>query len=377
MKTYTITCHNVYNYGASLQAFALQKFLLSRGIDNKIIDYMPEYLSWHYHFRWWISPRGSHYGLLKKCAPLRFCYVLRRYLRDVMSLKRKYAFDTFLESNMVLTKRCTTVDEINKCVSDADILIAGSDQIWNSYSLENGLDRAFYLDFGPRDAKRISYAASFGVNMVKEKDNTFVKNMLARLNLITVREQKGKELISTFGLNADVVLDPVFLLDKKEWDVLAGTSSHIPSNPYVLVYAIGGLSGKMEKMIEQVLKDCGYDILCLRSNRSIKSLKEIKNAGPVEFINLIKNASCILSNSFHATAFSIILQKPFYTFSYGGSKSSERLFELLSITDLLGRYNCATFDLNKGVDYAGAQAKLQSRIEEAREWIENIIKKVG
>jgi hypothetical protein len=372
MKTYTITCHNVYNYGASLQAFALQKFLLSRGIDNKIIDYLPDYLSWHYHFRWWISPRGSHYGLLKKCAPLRFCYVIRRYLRDMMSVNRKQAFDSFLENNMSLTQRCTTIDEINKCVADADILIAGSDQIWNSYSLENGLDGAFYLDFGPREAKRISYAASFGVNILKEKDKTFVKNMLAHFNLISVREEKGKELISTFGYNADVVLDPVFLLDKSEWNTLA--SSSIPSNPYVLIYAIGGMSDRMSQMVKQIERDGSYEILCIRSNRSVEGLKEIKTAGPVEFVSLIKSASCILSNSFHATAFSIIFEKPFYTFSYGEAKTSERLLNLLSITSLLTRYNCETFDIHKTVNYDDVRIQLQTYINKASQWIENATK---
>lgn len=371
MKTYTITCHNVYNYGASLQAFALQKFLLSRGIDNKIIDYMPEYLSWHYHFRWWISPRGSHYGLLKKCAPLRFCYVFRRYLRDVMSLKRKRAFDTFLESNMVLTKRCTTVDEINKCVANADILIAGSDQIWNSYSLENGLDSAFYLDFGPCDAKRISYAASFGVNIVKENTRKFVVEKLHRFNKLSIREEKGQHLLESLGFASTVVSDPVFLLEPAEWGKIQG-SKHIEGQ-YVLLYAIGSASKEMMKMASQIEKETGCKLISIRSNNPIDKVSEVKDAGPAEFVDLIKNATYVLSNSFHATAFSLIFQKHFYSFSYGSHKTSERIVNLLHSVGLDDRYNPDEFDKTKIIEYSMVNFKLDAIRSTSTDWLDNVI----
>lgn len=371
MKTYTITCHNVYNYGASLQAYALQKYLLSRGVENKIIDYMPDYLAWHYHLSWFISSRGNHYGMMRKNFLLRGLYVLHRYLKDLKSLGRKRAFDDFRNANMILTERSRCVNEINSQVDDADVLIAGSDQIWNSHSLENGLDSAFYLDFGPREAKRISYAASFGANVINEKDIVFVKEQLGRFNKISVRENNGLRLVESIGFKGEVVLDPVFLLDASSWDSMA--NKNVPTYPYILVYSIGSMSEGMKRMIGQIKRDGRYKIIAIRSNKAVKGIREIANAGPAEFLSLIKGASYILSNSFHATAFSIIFHKLFYSFPYGNKKSSERILGLLQILGLANRYDCDCFSLSEVIDYDNVQMTLEGMQTWSREWLKNVI----
>lgn len=372
MTTYTITCHDVYNYGASLQAYALQKFLLSVGIDNKIINYMPDYLAWHYHLSWFISSRGNHYNLMRKNFLLRGLYVLHRYFKDLKSIERKRAFDDFRDSNMILTKRCSCADEINDVVADADVLIAGSDQIWNSYSLENGLDRAFYLDFGPQSARKISYAASFGANEIKEQNREFVTKQLGHLNEISIREGKGLALLESLGFSGKLVMDPVFLLDQSFW--LQAANKPTLREQYILVYAIGSMSEGMKEVISKIKREGKYRIISIRSNKAIKGIEEIKNAGPVDFISLVKNASCILSNSFHATAFSLIYHKPFYTFSYGNKKSSERILELLRVVGLTERYDCKHFLLDDSINYDKVQMILNAKQKESREWLVNALK---
>lgn len=369
--TYTITCHDVYNYGASLQAYALQKYLQSIGIDNRIIDYMPDYLAWHYHLSWFISSRGNHYGMMRKNFLLRGLYVLHRYLKDMKSLSRKHAFDNFRNANMILTERCSCINDINSVVDDADVLIAGSDQIWNSFSLENGLDHAFYLAFGPKSAKRISYAASFGANEIKSQHKTFVAEQLKHFDKISVREGKGLSLLESFGLKGQVVMDPVFLLDQSFWIKVA--NKPVLNNPYILVYAIGGMSDGMRNMISQIEQEGKYQVIAIRSNKATKGIQEIGNAGPADFISLIKGAVCVLSNSFHATAFSIIFHKPFYSFPYGNKKSSERIQELLRILGLTERYDCNCFSLEDVMNYECVQEILDVKRNESRKWLKDSI----
>lgn len=374
LKSYTITCHHVYNYGASLQAFGLQHFLLKRGIENKIINYMPDYLAWHYKFSWWISKRSKHYNILKKNFIIRLIYVVLRYLRDLRSLSRKKSFDRFRNQFLRITRVCKTIDDINSQIDDANLLIAGSDQIWNSFSLENGLDRAFYLDFGPDNVTKVSYAASFGVNELREKDVDFVRDMLSKFNRISVREKKGVILLNTLGFEAALVLDPVFLLNREEWDSFCNRK--VSKSNYILIYAIGGITDAMRSMAEKIQKNTNNIILCIRSNKKINGFEEISDAGPDDFIGYIKNASYIISNSFHATAFSLIFRKEFYSFPYA-TKSSERIENLLNSMNLGERYNTKDFNKNAIIDYATIHFKLEKMKEESIGWIDDIINNLG
>lgn len=366
MKTYTITCHNVYNYGASLQAFALNKYLNSQGYDNVIINYMPDYLSWHFKFSWWISARSSHYSMLKSNPLLRFLFVTLRFLRDMPYLGRKHAFDRFSNKYLRISEICNKSTEINRIVQDAEVLIAGSDQIWNSFSLENGRDPLFYLDFGPDNAKRISYAASFGANIILNEYHNFVVTKLACFDAISVRESKGFDLLASLGFKSSVVVDPVFLLDRSEW--VSMVDGRGKKSKYILVYAIGGLSDDIIKMALLVAEKTGYEVICIRSNAPQKAFKEIKDAGPIEFISLIANAEYVISNSFHATAFSIIFEKEFYTFAYSNKESSERLRNLLDSVHLLSRYNSLHLDVDN-INYADVRVLLNTLVNESKKWI--------
>ena len=217
MKICTITCHRVYNYGASLQAYALQNYLEGKGHTVKIIDYRPWYLNMRYNF-WFIAPISRMYSVASRFWIIRFIYCLLKRRDALKNYGRKRAFDNFTQQYLRLTDRSyNTLDSLKNMPPLADLYIAGSDQIWNS-NYNNGRDPAFYLDFGSINIKRASYAASFAINAIQEDRKPFVKNQLKKFDYISVRERTGLEILRNLGINdAFLVNDPVFLLDKEKW----------------------------------------------------------------------------------------------------------------------------------------------------------------
>ena len=168
MKIKTITCHDVYNAGASLQSYALMTFLRNNGHDVEIIDYKPDYLSHHYDL--WYIPNPKYRNIL-----LKYPYLLAKLpgrLKDLFS-QRKKDYDNFTKNYLKLTNRYNSIEELKKNPPLADVYFAGSDQIWNTM-FNNGYDPAFYLQFGDKDTIKASYAASFAV---EEQDYTYGSNI--------------------------------------------------------------------------------------------------------------------------------------------------------------------------------------------------------
>lgn len=177
MKIKTITCHNVYNYGAILQAYALQRFLEDNGHEVEIIDYAPRY---HSNSSWNIPENSSVYKLASKFVVIHLLYALHRYIkkkRNVNTIRLKKFDDFTAEYLHVTPRKYKNYEDIQRNPPLADMYIAGSDQIWNPIG-KTGLDPAFYLNFGGSGIKRISYAASFGVSQISVNDQSIIKNTL-------------------------------------------------------------------------------------------------------------------------------------------------------------------------------------------------------
>ena len=163
MKIKTITCHDVYNAGASLQAYALQRYLMSLGHEVFIIDYKPFYLE---HYILW----GGAYGKYNKPL-IKEAYSLAHLPKRIAAWfeLRKRNFDGFTRKYLNVTKKTyTNNNELKINPPDADIFFAGSDQIWNTM-FSNGKDPAFYLDFVSDGAIKASYAASFATTSIEKK----------------------------------------------------------------------------------------------------------------------------------------------------------------------------------------------------------------
>lgn len=358
MKIKTITCHNVYNAGASLQAYALATYLQSLGHEVEIIDYVPDYLV-HYRLSGVANPAYDKpvarelYNLAKLPGRLR-----ARYGR------RKKAFDQFSARYLPLTERhYSSYAELLENPPEADVFFAGSDQIWNTL-FQNGKDPAFYLQFAPAGSIRASYAASFATQTIAPQYQTQTMEWLKELDHISVREASALEILAELGISCGVaVADPVFLLSQQEWEELCPDKS--TGEPYVLVYDFDGNPGIRQaaqtlaaahKLKIYTLQKLDYGDRC------------VADAGPIEFVQLIRGASYVLSNSFHATAFSLLFHRPFFAFDREEGINT-RMRDLISRVNLEARVRP-----EDPIPWNPVQQKLDEYIAFSKEYIHSILK---
>ena len=363
MKIKTITCHDVYNYGASLQAYALQQYLLSLGHDVEIIDYKPDYLRVHYNF--WYVPENSHYyRKAKKSRLFRFLVCCYFAPTRFATYGRKLQFDAFTRKCLHLTKIYLSYQDLIDNPPAADLYIAGSDQIWNC-KLPNGKDPAFFLQFGDRGIKKISYAASFAIPQIPESQKMIMHDWLKSLDAISVREKTGLNILESFNIRGAVVLDPVFLLTKEEWYSFI-QSGRIMKSRYILVY---DLYPDDEHILHEARRlAVKYDLRIIAVDALSKCRyadKSISNAGPKEFVNLIANAEYVITNSFHATAFSLIFNRKFSVY-YKYSNIS-RISDILSGVGLETQLNADSPNYN--IDWDKVNVRLAEMKNESYKFI--------
>ena len=365
MKIKTITCHEVYNHGASLQEYALLKYLDSLNHQAQTIHYKPDYLSQHFKL-WRISnPRYAKNILIK------MAYLVAKLPERIKMLKRKKNFDAFSEQYIKATKKLyKTNEELKNDLPDADAYICGSDQIWNSF-FQNGKDPSFYLDFVPANKLKLSYAASFAIDKLEEDIKGFVKEKVSALDHIAVREPSGVDILKGLGIERAIqVLDPVFLLDATDWKKISAKS--IEDN-YIFVYDCDN-----DPLIHQFVKHMQSKLNCriVTVNNNIKYADaNYSLEGPDVFLSLINNAKFIVSNSFHAVAFSIIFQKQFTVFNRF-EKINTRMRDvvnLLSIPKALVLDEEQVLNFEYEINYTKMQPQLTSLINKSKDYLKTAL----
>ena len=295
MRIATITCQNANNHGARLQCYALVKYLQLQGHEVEVIDYRPDYMRG-------VAPLFYIPKSLKDFIKL-FVYLPNR----IIAGKRYEEFEAFSKKWIPRTKIYWSIDELRQDPPKADVYIAGSDQIWNT-SFRNGTDPGYYLDFGPDDVRRESFAASFATEELVPSSVDFVKEHLRRFDKITVREQSALKILEKLGIQGELQDDPVFMLTKEQWDEVAdGTGA---GEKYVLVYDFY-LGDDIKKKAQEIAKEHGLKIYAICSAPLRYADKNFEYSGPETFVSLIKNASYVVSNSFHGTVFAMIYNVPF------------------------------------------------------------------
>ena len=252
MNIATITCHDVYNVGASLQAYALAEYLRRQGHTPAIIDYKPPYLSTHYRL-WGCSSPAFDRPVLRQLYSL--CKLPGR-IWDYFS-PRKRAFDQFRAQYLPLTpQRYASAAQLEQCPPQAQVYLAGSDQIWNT-RFPNGKDPAFYLTFAPSAGVRASYAASFATKEVEPEQREQVRTWLRQLDFISVRERSGVDILTRLGVAGGIqVCDPVFLLPRSHWESIAPAQ---PEGDYLLVYDFDR-NPKVAEISRQLARERGWKI---------------------------------------------------------------------------------------------------------------------
>lgn len=184
-----------------------------------------------------------------------------------------------------------------------DLFLTGSDQVWKpTYDRMSYMDLLCFAD----SKQKIAYAPSFGISTIDQKYHKFLRESLEDFKYLSVREQRGAEIIKEItGKDAQVVLDPTLLIEKEEWRKVERKPEIIPERNYILTYFLG--NNEVKKKIEKIAQDNNLDIINIMDKEN-----KYYECGPSEFIYLFDNASLIFTDSFHACGFSILFEKPFF-----------------------------------------------------------------
>lgn len=345
MKTLTVTYHHTCNYGATLQTYALHHVIKSLGHDNIVFEY-PE-------VKRKSKPFLKNPYVFIRTQFQRICYLLRKDKIDT----RVRMFKDFHAENIQKTRVYTDMDDLRKNTPKVDCLITGSDQVWNMNSLAK-FKPAHFLDFGPSDIIRFSYAASIEKLNYTDQQKDYVAKVLASYKGVSLRETSARDYINSFT-NADAiqVVDPVFLLNKQEWDSIS-TEGRI-KEPYILCYQVSS-NPLMQKMVDYLKKETGCKIVsvCHGTIKWIKSDYSLFDVSPEEFLGLYRNASYVVTTSFHGTALALVHERPFISLVRPDSRN--RIVDLLQLLGLEKSCVSSTEEFHvPNIDFSCVRAKIE------------------
>lgn len=357
MKVKILTCNRANNYGARLQAYALWRYVSNLGHDTAVIDYCPMYLDFYVKALYFPT---AH---IKEWVKLVVRYPERR--SKLLKFKRLEEFSS--TKTQLTEERYTSLEKLRSNPPQADVYIAGSDQIWNT-SMQNGLDPAFYLAFGAPGIRRISYAASLATEDFDSVNSHFIRSNIARFDAVSVREESGKKITDKLGLTATICCDPAFLINQDEWNEICDYQES--GSGYLLVYDIEHRS-KIRALAKKIAKARRLKILTIGEHPLLYGSHDYSDCSPTEFLGLIRNADCVISNSLHGTIFSIIFRRDFY-FVERTDGLNARMTDLLIRYGLQQRNITATSDdhtLRSKIDYSTIVHKIHSDIDRSKHWL--------
>lgn len=376
-------CYDTLNYGSMLQSFATQVAIDSMGYSSEYIVYK------------------------KKKTPAFIIKQLPRFLNSnlifdkIMKIKKKNALGKYpeIESKNKTREKAFKrfqdkyyrkfspvyfgYDELCKAANSYDSILVGSDQLWTP----GGLGTNFYnLMFVPDEVNKISYATSFGVSSIPWYQRNRTKNYLRRINYLSVREIKGANLVNEIaGCPAKVVVDPTMLLTKQRWQDYI-PEKRIVEEPYIFCYFLGENPGH-RNIAKELKEKTGLPIVCTPFLDSFVEGDlqfgeyQLFDIGPDDFINLIRGAEYVLTDSFHGSVFSILHHKKFVTlnrFDEGKQSRNSRIDSLCAILGLEDRRYRSNIleEISSDIDYTAVDEKLMSLREESLEFMNEALNQV-
>ena len=368
MKILIVTMHRGNNFGSALQVYALSEVIKSLGHNPIVLDYIPQRINFKLNLKKMIKKLFFEKSMHGKYEALRAMMIL---------ISSQWQYNRFFREKVSLTKSYYSFDELMSNCPLADVYMTGSDQVWNSFH-NGGIEYAFYLDFVPTQAKRISYAASFGKTQLDDWEIPETQRLLQKYHAISVRESSALNILNVLGITNGVhVLDPTLLLSKEEW------KERIPQNKkkekYLLIYSVEPNKAELiayAKLITQKLNLKIYLVEWgLKKYPGVDKMLSLLS--PLELMSYFANAEFIVASSFHGTALSINLNKPFI--SVAPKKFSTRAKSLLDLIGLSDRYfNEKNFRIEQAIspiDYEKVNQMLSYQREKSKKFLINAIGK--
>ena len=355
MKIGIVTLVGYFNYGNRLQSYALQRAIQNiTGETVETLNFVKD-SRWKEYIRIFLNRQS---GRLK--------------INSYKDIKKELKFRMFSLKYIKSVRIKVKDGEIQKKkTKQFDVFVVGSDQVWNPYYWDNtnNLDVQRYLLEFSESRKKISYAASFGVEDIGQEWTFEFKNALKKFDAISVREVTGQRIVNRLvETQADVVLDPTMLLSNEEWKKLKKPLEI--KKKYILIFSLGNRFDNMG-YIEKYAKENNYMLINMSDSES-----EFYSSGPCTFLSLIDNAAMVITDSFHATVFSIIFQTDFIIVNRKQKSQkdmSSRIRTLLETFELGERYGNLEENLETKCDFTGTNSILEKERARSYEWLKRAI----
>lgn len=377
-------CYDTKNFGSQLQVMATEKIVRLLGYDSEIIRYKKRIsLQFIAH----TIPRFFNPSFLKtKFGGRSERKKMKKYPEIINNVKiRNMRFEQFVDSQFeCLSKIYYGYEQLVAGTNNYDAFLVGSDQLW----LPSNMGSRFYnLLFVPEQYPKVAYATSFGVGSIPWFQKRRTANYLKRFNHLSTREQQGAKIINDLiQKEVPVVCDPTLLFDAKEWTDFIPTRSCM-DEPYMFCYFLGKNTEHRE-IAEELQKDTGLPIVTIPFlddfvesdlNFGDKSLYDVDAA---DFVNLIRNAEYILTDSFHGSVFSILNHKQFIVLDrFSNSSANSRNSRIDSLCSMLNleerRYQSDILEqIQRPIDYVRVDQKLEELRLQSKQYLEEALNDV-
>lgn len=389
-KIALVTCYFQPNYGSQLQAYATQLLFDKMNVPNETIriDGLKKEIN-AAKYRYFLSHIGDVATIKDKFSTVKKLWALKTKGKDFkqnMAIRREM-FHAFSSSRFHLSGFYGSKQELQQHAHDYEAFIVGSDQLW----LPSNIEADYYtLNFVPTVIPKISLATSFGVSRLPKRQAVKAASFLRRLDFCSVREQSGQMLVKELtGRVVPIVCDPTILFSASDWENLV-SPRRFYDEPYLFCYFLGN-NPEQRKFVDKVRSLTGCKIVQLQHcDEYIHSDEDFPdyapyNVGPAEFIQLIRDAEYVFTDSFHCSVFSMLYAKTFFTFRRYSSDSivstNGRLYSLLTLAGMENRLLRGDEDVNQCLLMPVSYDEVYHRFDElrkiTRDFVEDALNKSG
>ena len=388
-----VTCYFQPNYGSQLQAYATQMAFDKLGIENETIridGLLPEINKAKY--KYFLSRIFDKETVKDKMATVRKVIAKKRNSEYAKNLAIRYKmFENFASTKFRLSKRYNSKQELTENTHKYSAFVVGSDQLW----LPSNIAADYYtLNFVPVEIPKIALATSFGISKLPKKTAELASKFLDRLNHISVRETSGQKIAQELTKkDVAVVCDPTIMFPADDWakalDAVENGNRFADGQKYIFVYFLGNNPWQRE-VVKQVQKETGLKIVQIaHSDEYVKTDVGFAdftpyNVGPKEFVELIRDAEFVFTDSFHCSVFSMLNHKKFFTFPRysddGTASTNGRLYSLLSLVKhesrMVRKSDAESFQLDTPINYEIIDSELEQLRRFTWQWLQDALKDV-
>lgn len=388
-KIALVTCYFQPNYGSQLQAYATQMAFDRLGIDNETIciDGLKSEIN-KAKYKYFLSRIFVPQTVKDKFRTVQMVWNRKTNKEYDANIRLRWnMFSDFAGSMFKLSKQYNSKAELSKDAHKYAAFVVGSDQLW----LPSNIAADYYtLNFVPEEICKISLSTSFGISHLPKKQADMAAKFLNRIDYVSVREDSGKKLVKNIAdRDVPVVCDPTLMFTAKDWDVIA-PKERFYNERYIFCYFLGN-NPEQREFVKKIAAKTGCKIVdmqhCEMFIKSDVGFADYSpyNVGPKEFIQLIRDAEYVFTDSFHCSVFSMLYSRNFFVFrrfnNEGAASTNSRIYSLMSLVHQEQRLLRATENIDEclamDIDYTQVHANIEQLRQFTWNWLTDALKETN